>query len=150
SYNYHAVFSVVGSFLEAPPRAQVRYGSSLVAREDFVSWAQLREMQASGLVEIGSHTYGLHTTVYTNPPGGEVPAVVGRTFIRRASNAPAASAYQLIVGQPHLGDIGWLLRSPFTPFLELSMRLTQAALDYAYDPSTGRYETDAEYTERIR
>lgn len=155
AFDYPAVLSVVGSFLEAPPRAQVRYGDTLVAREDFVSWAQLREMQSSGLVEIGSHTHGLHTTVYTNPQGGEVPAATGRAFIRRAPGNGTASAYrklfeQPILRPPRLGDLSSLLRSPFTPFLELSLRLAQAAIDYAYDPSTGRYETDAEYTRRIR
>lgn len=150
AFDYPAVLSVVGSFLEAPPRAQVRYGDVLVAREDFVSWANLREMQGSGLVEIGSHTYGLHTTVYTNPQGGEVPAAVGRTFIRRTPRTQMGSAYQTLVGKPRLGDIGWLLHSPFTSFVELALRLTQAAIDYDYDPSTGRYETDAEYMRRIR
>jgi biofilm PGA synthesis lipoprotein PgaB len=150
AFDYPAVLSVVGSFLEAPPRAQVRYGGVLVAREDFVSWAQLREMQSSGLVEIGSHTYGLHTTVYTNPQGGEVPAATGRTFIRRTPGTQMRSAYQMLVGEPRLGDPGWLLRSPFTRFLDLALRLTEAAIDYAYDPSTGRYETDAEYVRRIR
>jgi hypothetical protein len=56
----------------------------------------------------------------------------------------------MVVGQPRLGDIGWLLRSPFTPFVQLSIRLTQAALDYAYDPGTGKYETGAEYRRRVR
>ena len=149
AYNYPAVLSVVGSFLEAPPRAQVRFGGVLVSREDFVSWAQLREMQASGLVEIGSHTHALHTTVYANPQGGEVPAAVGRTFIRQASGLPQMSTQRLTVDQPRLGDLRSLLRSPFTPFIQLSIRLSQAALDYAYNAETGRYETDAEYRDRV-
>src|SRR5262249_12982365 len=150
AFNYPAVFSVVGSFLEAPPRAQVRYGAELVAREDFVSWAQLREMQASGLVEVGSHSYGLHTTIYANPQGGETPAATGRAFIRRIPGTSVPRAYGGQVSPPHLDDIAGMLRSPFSPLLELSFRLTQAALDFAYDPAAGRYETDAEYTKRIR
>jgi poly-beta-1,6-N-acetyl-D-glucosamine N-deacetylase len=150
AFDYPAVLSVVGSFLEAPPRAQVRYGGDLVAREDFVSWAQLREMQASGLVEIGSHSYALHTTIYSNPQGGETPAATGRALIRRNPGTQMAGGYRALIQPPRLDDIAGMLRSPFSPLLELSIRLTQTALDYAYDPATGRYETDAEYAKRIR
>lgn len=150
AFNYPAVFSVVGSFLDVPPRAQVRYGTALTAREDFVTWGQLREMQRSGLVEVGSHTYGLHTTAYANPQGGELPAAIGRTFIRRTPRAPIVDRSRRLPDPPRFGDLPWLLRLPFAPFLELSVNLAQTALEYAYDPSLGRYETDVEFKQRIR
>jgi peptidoglycan/xylan/chitin deacetylase (PgdA/CDA1 family) len=150
AYGYRAVLSVVGSFLEVPPGAPVRYGTDLVAREDFVSWAELRELQGSGLVEIGSHTYALHTTAFANPAGGELPAAVGRTFIRRTPREPIAGKYQLRLGPPRFGDVQWLLRLPFAPLVDLSVHLAQAAVEYAYDPALGRYETDAEFKRRIR
>ena len=142
AFDYPAVLSVVGSFLDVPPRAQVRYGAGLVAREDFVSWGQLREMQRSGLVEIGSHTYGLHTTVFTNPQGGEVPAAIGHGFIRRRPGLRISERIPLEMPQPRFGDIRSLLTLPFRPYLSLAIELAQAAIDYAYDPRTGRYETD--------
>jgi peptidoglycan/xylan/chitin deacetylase (PgdA/CDA1 family) len=150
AFKYPAVLSVVGSFLNVPPRAQVRYGTSLVAREDFVSWAQLREMQRSGLVEIGSHTYGLHTTIYTNPQGGEVPAATGQGFIRRRPGPRIGERIPLQMPQPSFGDIRSLLTMPYRPYLDLAIELAQAAIDYAYDPRTGRYESDEEYRRRIR
>lgn len=150
AFDYPAVLSVVGSFLDAPPRAQVRYGSGLVAREDFVSWAQLREMQRSGLVEIGSHTYGLHTTVFTNPQGGEVPAAIGHGFIRRRPGLRITERIPLEIPQPRFGDLRSLLAFRFRPYLSLAIELAQAAIDYAYDPRTGRYETDEEYGRRVR
>jgi biofilm PGA synthesis lipoprotein PgaB len=150
AFKYPAVLSVVGSFLDVPPRAQVRYGSALVAREDFVSWAQLREMLRSGLVEIGSHTYGLHTTIYTNPQGGEVPAATGQGFIRRRPGLRIGERIPLHIPQPTLGDPRSLLAMPYRTYLELAIELAQAAIDYAYDPRTGRYESDEEYRRRIR
>jgi peptidoglycan/xylan/chitin deacetylase (PgdA/CDA1 family) len=150
AFDYPAVLSVVGSFLDVPPRAQVRYGAGLVAREDFVSWAQLREMRRSGLVEIGSHTYGLHTTIFTNPQGGEVPAAIGYGFIRRRPGLRISERIPLEMPQPRFGDIRSLLKLPFRPYLSLAIELAQAAIDYAYDPRTGRYETDEEYGRRVR
>ena len=111
AFKYPAVLSVVGSFLDVPPRAQVRYGQGLVAREDFVSWEQLREMRRSGLVEVGSHTYGLHTTIFTNPQGGEVPAAIGHGFIRRQTGRRVGERY------PHRAVPAEVLgtRSRFSP-----------------------------------
>jgi peptidoglycan/xylan/chitin deacetylase (PgdA/CDA1 family) len=150
AFNYPAVLSVVGSFLDIPPQALVRYGSDLVAREDFVSWAQLREMRRSGLVEIGSHTYGLHTTIFTNPQGGEVPAAIGQEFIRRQPGPRIAEQYRIELPRPRFGDVRSLLALTFRPYLRLAIELAQAAIDYAYDPRTGRYETDDEYRKRVR
>jgi peptidoglycan/xylan/chitin deacetylase (PgdA/CDA1 family) len=150
AFKYPAVLSVVGSFLNVPPRGQVRYGSTLVARENFVTWAQLREMQRSGLVEIGSHTYGLHTTIYTNPQGGEVPAATGQGFIRRRSGLRLGERIPLQLPQPTLGDVRSVLSMASQRYLALAVDIVQAAIDYAYDPRTGRYETDDEYRRRVR
>jgi len=150
AFKYPAVLSVVGSFLDVPPRGQVRYGTALVAREDFVSWEQLREMQRSGLVEVGSHTYGLHTTIFTNPQGGEVPAAIGHGFIRRQPGPRIAERYRVQTPAPRFGDALALLKMPFQQYLAFAADLAQAAIDHAYDPRTGRYETDEEYGGRIR
>jgi peptidoglycan/xylan/chitin deacetylase (PgdA/CDA1 family) len=150
AFNYPAVLSVVGSFLDVPPRAQVRYGGGFATREDFVSWEQLREMKRSGLVEIGSHTYGLHTTIYTNPQGGELPAAVGHEFIRRRQGPQIGESYRSELPQPRYGDVRSVLGLRFREYLQFAVQLAQAAIDYVYDPRTGRYETDAEYSERIR
>ena len=61
-----------------------------------MNWAQVREMQASGLAEFASHSDDLHHGVLANPQGNEQPAAT-----------------------------------------------------YAYLKSQSRYETDAEYQQRI-
>jgi hypothetical protein len=39
---------------------------------------------------------------------------------------------------------------PFRQYLSLAIEVAQAAIDYAYDPRTGRYETDEEHKQRVR
>ncbi len=98
AYAYHAVVAVVGAWADLPADGKVDYGPRPFTRDDFATWAQLREMQDSGLVEIASHTWDLHHGIIANPQGNIIPA----------------------------------------------------AVIHAYNPRTGRYETDEEYTARIR
>ncbi len=76
AYNYPAVAPLVGSWMEDNPDGKVLYGDDRIARTTFVSWAEAREMQASGLVEFASHSYDLHRGVQANPQGNSTPAVV--------------------------------------------------------------------------
>ncbi|MCW3478666.1 poly-beta-1,6-N-acetyl-D-glucosamine N-deacetylase PgaB [Neisseriaceae bacterium JH1-16] len=69
-----AVIALVGSWLDVPPGVQVNYGGKKVPRANFLSWPQIREMQASGLVEIANHSYDLHYGQIANPQGNEEPA----------------------------------------------------------------------------
>lgn len=75
-YRYPMVAALTGSWMEARPDGMVQYGDRIVPRGDFVSWAEAREMQASGLVEFASHTYGLHRGVLANPQGNMIPAAM--------------------------------------------------------------------------
>ena len=77
-YRYPAVAAVVGTWMEGPPGSTVRYGDFDVPRSKFITWAEAREMQASGLVEFASHSYDLHWGARANPQGNAVPA--GRTW----------------------------------------------------------------------
>jgi hypothetical protein len=58
----------------------VAYGDSFVPRERFLTWDQAREMRASGLVEIASHSYSLHETVRGNPQRNQQPAAATWTY----------------------------------------------------------------------
>jgi biofilm PGA synthesis lipoprotein PgaB len=98
AYNYPAVLGLVTSWMEVPPGGQVDYGGRNIPRDRLVSWSEVRRMQASGLVEVVSHSHDLHTTVRSTPQGNTAPA----------------------------------------------------ARSWAYDPATGRRETDAEHRARIR
>jgi peptidoglycan/xylan/chitin deacetylase (PgdA/CDA1 family) len=74
-YRFPIVSALVGSWMEGES-GTVMYGDRKVPRSTFISWAEAREMQASGLVEFGSHSYALHQGVQANPQGNMIPAAV--------------------------------------------------------------------------
>ncbi|GHB33705.1 poly-beta-1,6-N-acetyl-D-glucosamine N-deacetylase PgaB [Salinicola rhizosphaerae] len=59
---------------------EVEYNGRERGRSGFVTWAQIREMQASNLVEVASHTEDLHHGTLANPQGNVEPAVLARRF----------------------------------------------------------------------
>lgn len=73
------VLAVVGSWLEVKS-GQVQFGDDKLDRSKLLSWAELKEMQDSGLVEIGSHSYDLHHGVNANPQGNSEPAATSRIY----------------------------------------------------------------------
>lgn len=120
AYHYPALFALETGWLrrvnagsnvayagERPPggaqpkdkhKDEVLYNKEELGAKGFVSWAQVREMQASGLVEFATHTDNLHDGILANPEGNLEPA----------------------------------------------------AITHLYDPATHRYESNAEYRQRIR
>ncbi|WP_110669186.1 poly-beta-1,6-N-acetyl-D-glucosamine N-deacetylase PgaB [Salinicola halophilus] len=58
----------------------VRYNGGRRGKAGFVEWGQLREMQASNLVEIASHTHDLHRGALANPQGNVEPAALARVY----------------------------------------------------------------------
>jgi len=78
-FGYPAVFSLVTSWVENPQL--VEYGNRRLDRAAFLSWAQIAEMQASGLAEFASHTHDLHRGVVANPQGNVQPAAVSMRFL---------------------------------------------------------------------
>jgi peptidoglycan/xylan/chitin deacetylase (PgdA/CDA1 family) len=75
-YHFPIVSALVGSWMEGPQDGTVLYGDYRVPRSNFITWAEAREMQASGLVEFASHSYDLHRVVQANPQGTTSPAAV--------------------------------------------------------------------------
>ena len=53
-FNYPAVIALVGQWMDVPDGRMVDYDGEPVPRSKFLSWEQVREMQASGLVEVAS------------------------------------------------------------------------------------------------
>ena len=80
AFNYPAVFSLVTHWMSQPAGSTITYGREPKSREDFLSWEQAREMQASGLAEFASHSHDLHKGIHANPQGNELPAAVARKF----------------------------------------------------------------------
>jgi biofilm PGA synthesis lipoprotein PgaB len=77
-FQYPAVISVVTGWIESD--ANIDYGSIDRSSEDFLTWEQIREMHASGLVEVASHSQDLHRGVQGNPQGNSLPAAVTRIY----------------------------------------------------------------------
>jgi biofilm PGA synthesis lipoprotein PgaB len=74
-YQAPAVMALVGSWLTPRDDQEVRYGDQWVPRNRFLTWAQIREMQASGLVEFANHSYAMHKGIVANPQGNSEPAL---------------------------------------------------------------------------
>ncbi|QEY25836.1 poly-beta-1,6-N-acetyl-D-glucosamine N-deacetylase PgaB [Neisseria zalophi] len=75
AYNYPAVFALVTSWLEQPEGSMIVYGKKKLPRSAFITWAQMREMMQSGLIEVASHTHDLHHSVIGNPYGSQFAAM---------------------------------------------------------------------------
>ena len=80
AYRMPIVAALMGGWVNAPAGATVMYGDKPVPRDNFVTWDQVREMHRSGLIEIASHSYGLHQGVLANPQGNTMPAAVTRIY----------------------------------------------------------------------
>ena len=80
AYDFPVVAAVVTSWIDMPAGQTVDYGPRPFGKEDFVTWAQLREMEASGLLEVASHSNDLHHGILANPQGNETPAAITRSY----------------------------------------------------------------------
>ncbi len=80
-FNYPAVIGLVGEWLEESPKdGKVFYGDRWISRDNFVTWPQVREMAASGLVEVASHSHSLHKGAISNPQGSLPSAAITRIY----------------------------------------------------------------------
>jgi biofilm PGA synthesis lipoprotein PgaB len=79
-FKYPAVIALVGKWLEVPQGQTVDYDGKPLPRSEFVTWKEVKEMQASGLIEAASHAYDLHRGIPSNPQGNTQPAATTRLF----------------------------------------------------------------------
>ncbi len=94
AYNYPALMALVGSWMDMPAGTTFDYNGKRCSRDCFVNWAQVREMQASGLVEIASHTWSLHNGIVANPQGNLMPAAVSLTYHAAHGTYEDAAAFR--------------------------------------------------------
>lgn len=80
AFNVPAVFALVTAWMDTPANGTFDYGGTPTPRRGLITWAQARQMQASGLCEFASHTHDLHHGVPANPQGNVEPAVVTRIW----------------------------------------------------------------------
>jgi len=94
AYGFPALVAVVTDWVDLPAERVVDYGPRPFRRDDFLTWAQLREMRDSGLVEIASHTHDLHHGVRANPQGNSTPAAVTRIYDPARADYEDAARYE--------------------------------------------------------
>jgi biofilm PGA synthesis lipoprotein PgaB len=78
-YQIPIVISLVGSWLQASDK--VDFDGHPIDRSKFLSEKEIQEMVASGLVEIGSHSYSLHQGILGNSQGNMKPAAITRQWL---------------------------------------------------------------------
>jgi poly-beta-1,6-N-acetyl-D-glucosamine N-deacetylase len=88
------VLAVVGSWLEPTAGQSVDFSGEKIPRNQMLSWAELKEMQDSGLVEIASHSYNLHRGILGNPQGNMEPAAVTRLYDPKSASYESDQHYQ--------------------------------------------------------
>jgi len=76
------------------PGRTIDYGYRPFGHDDFLTWDQLREMQASGLIELASHTDNQHHGVQSNPQGNQTPAVITRTYDPQTQRYETTQQYE--------------------------------------------------------
>ncbi len=93
-FNAPAVIAVVGSWLEPTTGEVVNFDGRSVSRDEMLSWAQIKEMTASGLVEVGSHSYSLHDGIQANPQGNMEPAATTRLYLPKLKRYEDEETYK--------------------------------------------------------
>lgn len=99
AYNWPAVLAPVGVWLDAPADKLVDFGGLMTPRDRFLTWQQVREVSASGLVEIGAHTYASHYGGIANPQGNTEPAVANRLYDGKAGRYESEAEYRRRIGK---------------------------------------------------
>ncbi|MDF3832829.1 poly-beta-1,6-N-acetyl-D-glucosamine N-deacetylase PgaB [Cupriavidus basilensis] len=98
-YNYPAVIAVVSRWTNTPRDEPVRISHrSVMAPGYFMSWDNLREMAASGLVEIASHTHDMHHGAVANPQRNELPAASTHLYFADLKRYETDQEYETRVG----------------------------------------------------
>lgn len=78
-YQIPTLIALVGSWLQSSDK--VDFDGHMIDRSKFLSQKEIQEMVASGLVEIGSHSYFLHRGILGNPEGNMEPATITRQWL---------------------------------------------------------------------
>ena len=87
-----AVIAVVGKWEDSV--GQVDFDGRSKPRDYFMTWDELREMSASGLVEVASHSYDLHRGIDGNPQGNRQPATVTRHYHKETKHYESEADYE--------------------------------------------------------
>ena len=82
AYGFPAVAAITTGWIESVSAGgTIDYEGVPRGADGFVTWAQLREMVDSGLIELASHTHDLHRGITGNPQGNQQPAVTTHAYL---------------------------------------------------------------------
>jgi len=91
-YDYQATLAIVGRWIETGDGERI--GDEALQRERLLSWSELRDVVASGRVEIASHSWDLHHGHAANPQGNTQPAATARQFDTASGQYESVAALQ--------------------------------------------------------
>ncbi|NID14321.1 poly-beta-1,6-N-acetyl-D-glucosamine N-deacetylase PgaB [Luteibacter yeojuensis] len=94
AYGYPAVQALVGSWMDMPDGKRMPYNGSDCDRSCFLTWDQVEEMHKSGLVEIASHTWGMHQGHDANPQGNLLPTAASLSYDEAAKHYETPNEYR--------------------------------------------------------
>ncbi|QNH80246.1 poly-beta-1,6-N-acetyl-D-glucosamine N-deacetylase PgaB [Pseudomonas protegens] len=94
SYRWPAVLAPVGVWIDTPANQPVDFAGELRPRSQFLTWAQVREISRSGLVEIAAHTDHSHLGILANPQGNLQPAAATRRYDAAAGRYESEADFQ--------------------------------------------------------
>ncbi|BBL71868.1 poly-beta-1,6-N-acetyl-D-glucosamine N-deacetylase PgaB [Methylogaea oryzae] len=87
-YNYPATVALIGTWMDRSVKPD------MPGDKQILTWEQARELARSGLVEIASHSYGLHQGIPANPQGNEQGAAVARRYNKETGRYEDDEAYR--------------------------------------------------------
>ncbi len=92
-FRFPAAAAVVGAWIEPEKDTEVEYAGETLGPEDFMSWAQLREVSESGLVDVISHSFNLHRGGLANGFGSKLPMAIVRLYDKKTGAYESDAAY---------------------------------------------------------
>lgn len=135
AYRYPAVLAIVGKWIDTAHPEKVSYGDRKVERERFLTWMEIKEMSASGLVEVASHSYDHHHGILANPQGNQEPAYTTRLYMKSQNRYETRSEYETRINQDlrksadvikkHLGKSPRIMVWPYGRYNEDTLRLAR-------------------------
>lgn len=133
AFRIPAVVNVVGGWLEA--KGTVNFDGRELPRGALMSWKELREMTASGLVEVGSHSFDLHRGIPGNPQGNLQPAGTTRRYEEVEKRYEGEAAYRRRIEadlernsaliRKHLGSPPRVVAWPYGRYNETTRRVAE-------------------------
>lgn len=135
AYNYPAVFAPVTGWLDTSADQKIAYADKMLDRSVFATWAQVKEMEQSGLVEVASHTHNLHNGINANPSGGQLPSVIAPEYkngkyetedaYKNRLKSDFARTVQTLVN--HIGKKPRVMVWPYGQFNDVAVQLARQA-----------------------